>query len=704
MIEKTNTIAENFNFSNCYVNLLPVYVETSSTRIGSISFRKFQEEFKNSTLHWNILQTPTGSGKTLAILAKILFNTQSKNGIFIYPTNELIKDQLISIKNLIEKLGFKAKIIDVEILTGEDVSWNQNLFMELKNKRPVVLFAINSLTLYQLASEENSSKGKILFGILNIINASQIPNILLTNLDTLYLILRNKFKDSFRILDLLINWRHIVIDEFHLYSGISLVNLIYTILIYYIFIKRHVSGDFSINLLSATPSDALELIKEVFRSEGSIFKTQCFYSIDNVTLENYSEIRKSTKIFFDGRPNFLYTLNDMEYLYKIVKFIIELPNFNNKENIDKNIRLLILVNSMIFAENFYKYLKNKFEKEKINLPITRIHGMIPPIRRDRINELKGTILIGTRAIEIGIDFDVPFLIFESFDKATFFQRLGRGGRHNECIQFCITSNLLVSNIKNTVHNHQINLDRLVQIVTDSLKEEKSYSDIIFNEEGLALLRPFIESLTDNVEQQKSFLEELSSILNYCSRNLPIDKWNTCIRFPSIRKYLKNAISARSNLIDFPCYLKEFDYWTRLSISELNNCNFYVTTYKDLQNKSPWRLWTKNFDQSVVYVSNFKNVRSNLKIGVIGQKPKIAQIYFTSDKFGLYIEGDLNSKDKEALNKILSSIKIPFVVIDSYVLDWRIPQFNYIDNVRLKIVLGENAFLAKYLHRMRQHEP
>ncbi|MHA1756270.1 MAG: type I-D CRISPR-associated helicase Cas3', partial [Promethearchaeota archaeon] len=435
--------------------LKPVYLKNSNYEVGSLIFRRFQKKFIETKTHCNILITPTGSGKTLSVLAKLLLKTDSKKGIFIYPTNELIRDQLNSLKILISELGFRPLIISVESFEDFDLdttNWQTQLFKKLNsNHHQVVLLAINGVSLYEFAeyAKKENSKGKIFSDLINIINTTKVPSILLTNIDTLYLVLKNKYKDNLRILNLIINWRHVVIDEFHLYTDISLVNLIYIITLYYLFIKRNLKEEYSISFLSATPSNTLNLIYESFKDDISIIHSKPFFfnSYGESKNKKYKDIRKQTEINFISKSSFLYNLDDLEFLYKIVDLIIKTPEFNSKETKNKNVRLLILLNTMIFTENFYKFLLNKFKEMNIKIPIARIHGLIPSVNRTRIDEMHGHILIGTRTIEIGVDFDVPFMIFEAFDEATFFQRLGRGGRHNPCVQYCITTPLLINSIQ-----------------------------------------------------------------------------------------------------------------------------------------------------------------------------------------------------------------------------------------------------------------
>ncbi|MHA1265541.1 MAG: type I-D CRISPR-associated helicase Cas3' [Candidatus Helarchaeota archaeon] len=688
------------------IELSPIFIELSTQKIKKLTFRKFQEQFAKCKTHWAILNTPTGSGKTLAALSRILFHSHTKRGLFIYPTNELINDQLISLKDLIEKLGQKTFIITTTHL--EDNNWVQNLFKQLRTNSHVILFAVNGVTLYEYKEMVHKPKGKILFNILELIVASNQPCLLLTNIDTLYLILKERYAESTRILDRLVNWRHIVIDEFHLYSGISLINLIYILLLYYLIIKAYWADDYSFSLLSATPSDALQLLEDAFGTDLTNFETQCFYKIPPEA-EAFSKVRERTTIYFFGRYNFLYTENDMNYLYSIVKYVISFPSFNTEQVRQKPVRLLILVNSMIFAENFFNFLKTKFKEEKIRIPIQRIHGFIPSSKRSKISELKGHILIGTRAIEIGIDFDVPFLIFEAFDKPTFLQRLGRGGRHGHCVLFCITTNLLINNLENVISKNTQKNDKMNNITMDfavlseqisrSLPEERTYVEIIRSNEGIKLLIPFIDSLTSNQKHQQSFFTQLDAILNISASTLPINKWNTLLKFPPIRQYLRAAISARCNLIEFPSYFEQFNSWGRLSLADLSSCDFTIKTFDELKDRNPPKLWTKYFNQSVIYVKQIKKQKSHLRLGVTGSSLRPGYIYYTTIERKLYVEGDYSNYVLEKLTKLISQIKkLPLIKVPRTILDWRIPQFEYIDGRGWRIVLGENVFLAEYLYR------
>ena len=66
---------------------------------------------------WNevnsfLLVTKTGSGKTAAAALPLIHYRQS--GVFVYPTNELIKDQVRSITGLMDREGVSYRILSPE--------------------------------------------------------------------------------------------------------------------------------------------------------------------------------------------------------------------------------------------------------------------------------------------------------------------------------------------------------------------------------------------------------------------------------------------------------------------------------------------------------------------------------------------------------------------------------------------------------------
>ncbi|MCC7451902.1 MAG: type I-D CRISPR-associated helicase Cas3' [Anaerolineae bacterium] len=85
---------------------------------------------------------------------------------------------------------------------------------------------------------------------------------------------------------------------------------------------------------------------------------------------------------------------------------------------------VIIVNSVATAYRVYNLLEEPCRRTGIRLPQPNT-GLTPRSLRT----LDGDLVIATSTIDVGVDFRINLLIFESLDAATHMQRLGRLGRH-----------------------------------------------------------------------------------------------------------------------------------------------------------------------------------------------------------------------------------------------------------------------------------
>ena len=85
----------------------------------------------------------------------------------------------------------------------------------------------------------------------------------------------------------------------------------------------------------------------------------------------------------------------------------------------------IIVNSPMTAKRIKKYFQELTDAGVFHLSFAENTGLT----KDK-DSLAKDLLIGTSNVDIGVDFEINFLIFESIDEGTFIQRLGRLGRHN----------------------------------------------------------------------------------------------------------------------------------------------------------------------------------------------------------------------------------------------------------------------------------
>lgn len=86
----------------------------------------------------------------------------------------------------------------------------------------------------------------------------------------------------------------------------------------------------------------------------------------------------------------------------------------------------IIVNSVVVARRIVKMLKNFLEYPH-GITIGENTGLADEERRAEAMSEK-QLIVGTSTIDVGVDFSISFLIFESLDAGTFLQRLGRLGR------------------------------------------------------------------------------------------------------------------------------------------------------------------------------------------------------------------------------------------------------------------------------------
>lgn len=96
-------------------------------------------------------------------------------------------------------------------------------------------------------------------------------------------------------------------------------------------------------------------------------------------------------------------------------------------------RGLIILNSVALVSRAVRQLQALFPEERVK--VREVSGRIDRQERavtqaDLSNAAQSVLVIGTSAVDVGVDFRIHLLIFEAGDSATFVQRLGRLGRHS----------------------------------------------------------------------------------------------------------------------------------------------------------------------------------------------------------------------------------------------------------------------------------
>ena len=353
---------------------------------------------------WNkhdafILTTKTGSGKTQAAALPVIANGES--AFFIYPTNALVEDQQRSILKLIEGFGWTPYIYQA----GNE--FDKVAF----NRADVLLVRVDADNLEKMRRLSHfRTKGQTLVDILNLGG----PTIVLTNPDTLFLILTLRYGEGMSVFESLQQYHTLVVDEFHLYGGIELAHLLF--MLHYCRANGFFGG--RTVLLSATPDEKVdELLDAVIAPHRvkvdsptpypMVDKPEVAYPIELLPVSPGSEpVETALAQFKRLRP--------------------ELERLFAEKSADDYVPMVIIFNSVMAAMYAADLLC-----EKYNVPREQI-GEYRGLMDRRLRSFKSKlVVVGTSAIEVGVDFKCRYLVFEAGDAAGFMQRFGRVGRHEE---------------------------------------------------------------------------------------------------------------------------------------------------------------------------------------------------------------------------------------------------------------------------------
>jgi len=395
-----------------HVRVGEVYVPLTEQKIGEIeNLYEHQVRTIESDSNVVVLDAPTGSGKTLAALARVM--TRRTPAVFIYPTNSLVRDQVRQISKLLSKLGYSPNIIDDE--------WAPSSVERASDKEPVDIIHATGETLEKLAGE--GAKGSVLERILAATDRQDRMRIVLTNPDTLYLVNSGMYHRHGLISDQLFKFKAIVVDEFHLYSGPTLARLL--------FMLNEMRGvskpQVELAFLSATHGDTLSLLESTYSELHLIRAEPCTDAgpgLKKIRYSTHGAVMSQSLVLTDDE-------SAMQVAHDIIRFYDSAYEWGANR---PNVKVLAIFSSVTFAlslANVVKEILNARGNDS-EAVVKQIHGLIPHSARPDIEKLSEAILIGTSAIEVGVDFDVPFLVMEAHDLASFLQRFGRGGRHAPC--------------------------------------------------------------------------------------------------------------------------------------------------------------------------------------------------------------------------------------------------------------------------------
>lgn len=386
--------------TNYKITLKPVYSQT----VPSPDQVKLPE---NWSLSWHqaetyqALQNPnidvvfntamTGDGKSLAAYLLVL---QGKcYALGLYPTNELARDQETQIKKYIAQF-------------------------QPENQPRVEKLSSADLEIY--AENEGLKKAAA------IATLTQQREVLLTNPDIFHYLHRGAYLIPGDSPDKL--WGRInkdfhlfIFDEFHVFSAPQIASVINTMLL-----MRWANHNKKFLFLSATPQTNLitKLQQAGFRchtinpiAENKYQFTDTPEQEQQLQTQGWRPVaRKISLSFISLEPDFKATETWLkENSNLILSHFQDYPGSKGA----------IILNSIAAVKRLTVFFQQLFQPYQLTVgENTGLSG-----KTIKEQSLMADLVIGTSTIDVGVDFKINFLIFESSDAGNFIQRLGRLARH-----------------------------------------------------------------------------------------------------------------------------------------------------------------------------------------------------------------------------------------------------------------------------------
>jgi CRISPR-associated endonuclease/helicase Cas3 len=328
----------------------------------------------------------TGDGKSLASQLPCLA-TGNWSMMAMYPTNELIADQSRQVDKALE-------------------TWQRHTLNVAQ---------LDASRLDELIDQTGLLRRDALLGIF------QNNPIVLSNPDIFHYIMQQYYirtgkhgdNPDYLIGHLLNNFKQFTFDEFHVFRAPEAVSVTNALLfIHEITGKAHRKRFL---FLSATPQDKLAEYLEkgglqVVRVHGSY--THGSHAPEQ---EGWRRILHGTTLNFVPQRAEEWVEGHLEDVL--------IPFFLSHRPASKG---AIIVNSVAAALRLVERLRPALQKH--GLTVRSNTGF--DARLTRRASYDADLLVATSTVDVGVDFQINFLVFESRDAGTFLQRLGRLGRHD----------------------------------------------------------------------------------------------------------------------------------------------------------------------------------------------------------------------------------------------------------------------------------
>lgn len=243
---------------------------------------------------------------------------------------------------------------------------------------------------------------------------------MLSNPDIFHLITHFQYRDSPYGNDLLplalAEWPDLwVFDEFHIFGPHQEAAVLNSLTL----IRRTQQHPRRFLFTSATPKP--DFIDQLKQADFKVAEIEGVYA--NVKTPGYRPILQPVELEF-------VELKDTDALNWLTDMALRIREILEAEEPESLGRGLIILNSVALAGRVTRQLQDLLP----GVIVREISGRIDRLSRQEIQAAlkdanQPVLVVGTSAVDVGVDFRIHLLIFESSDSATVVQRLGRLGRH-----------------------------------------------------------------------------------------------------------------------------------------------------------------------------------------------------------------------------------------------------------------------------------
>jgi CRISPR-associated endonuclease/helicase Cas3 len=421
------------------VRISPVYSAYHPTaRLNGMRLLQHQvetlEAFRDPEIDVVINTAMTGDGKSLAAYLSIFQGQEDLHVIAMYPTNELIRDQLYALERYQRDLQLRLSRYDM--MYSERITRLMRDHGEAKRLEEVRKLLVRN-------------------------------GILLTNPDLVHLIMSYQYGWDFQRKELPIaagvNFDYFLFDEFHVF-GVPQVVAVANMLGYLHALYGHKQQERKKYLfLSATPTPLLTRLLERsslrhavitghYTSTAQRDESRCILQLCDISLHAISQDQTS-EAWIEGHKE------------DLLHFFQRYPSS----------KAAILVYSPATARRLAQRLEASFAPHGIT--VGENTGLTTA--EDRAEALRKHILVGTSTVDVGIDFHINYLIFEAYSAGSFLQRFGRLGRHAEFETYraySLVPRFVLERISaDLAGNSEIDRERFNAAVYDAFPIEQEFS-------------------------------------------------------------------------------------------------------------------------------------------------------------------------------------------------------------------------------------